>query len=80
MPQLVKKIEGEIIDNIIGDVNFIGSVYGEIQQEDYINLNNFVAYLQNFSKVTEVKELTKPINFGLENRYNLQTNTIEISY
>ena len=80
MPQLVKKIQGEVINNIIGDVTFISSVYGEIQQEDFIKLGGFVAFLQNYSKVKEVTELTTPTQFGLDNRLNLPTNILEISY
>lgn len=80
MPKLVKKIEGEVIENIIGDVNYILGVYGEIQQEDFINLNGFVAYLQNYSKVTDLTKLNTPLEFGLKNTYNIEINTLEINY
>ena len=80
MPQLLKKVQGEILTNIIGDVNLITSVSGEIQQEDYINLNGFVAYLQNFYRVELAVELVTPMEFGLPNIYNIETKTLEISY
>lgn len=80
MPQLLKKVQGEILTNTIGDVNLITSVSGEIQQEDYINLNGFVAYLQNFSRVELATELITPMEFGLPNTYNIETKTLEISY
>ena len=47
MPQLLKSIQGNIVENIMGDINYVIGVSGEIQREDYINLNGFVAYLQN---------------------------------
>lgn len=80
MPQLLKKVQGEILTNTIGDVNLITSVSGEIQQEDYINLNGFVAYLQNFYRVELAFELVTPMEFGLPNTYNIETKTLEISY
>lgn len=80
MPQLIKKIEGSVVENIMGDVNYIIGVSGQMQQEDYINLNNFVAYLQTFSKVKTLTELVTPLEFGLKNTYNIETSTIEISY
>ena len=48
MPQLLKKVEGEILTHVIGDARFVTSVSGQIQQEDFINLNGFVAYLTKF--------------------------------
>ncbi len=80
MPQLLKKVQGEILTNTIGDVMLITSVTGEIQQEDYINLNGFVAYLQNFSRIELATELIPPMEFGLPNTYNIETQTLEISY
>jgi hypothetical protein len=80
MPQLLKKVQGEILTNTIGNVSLISSVSGEIQQEDYINLNGFVAYLQNFSRVELLTELIPPMEFGLPNTYNIETKTLEISY
>jgi hypothetical protein len=80
MPQLLKKVQGEILTNVIGDVRFVSNVYGQIQQEDYINLNGFVAYLQNFSRIEKTTELIKPMEFGLVNTNNIEIKTLEISY
>ncbi len=80
MPQLVKNIQGNLIENIVGDVNYVNRVSGEIQQEDYINLNGFVAYLQNFSKVKDLTKLQTPSEFGLTNTYNIEMKTLEINY
>lgn len=80
MPQLIKNIQGSVVENIIGNVNYVIGVSGEAQREDYINLNGFVAYLQNFSRVMTLTELQVPLEFGLKNKYNVEMNTLEISY
>jgi len=80
MPQLVKSIQGNVIENIMGDVNYIIGVSGEMQQEDYINMNGFVAYLQTFKKVQSLTKLTTPLEFGLKNKYNTEMNKLEINY
>ena len=80
MPQLLKSIQGNVVENIMGDVNYVIGVSGEAQREDYINLNGFVAYLQNFSRVRTLTELQTPLEFGLKNTYNVEINTLEISY
>jgi hypothetical protein len=80
MPQLLKNIQGSIVENIMGDINYVIGVSGEIQREDYINLNGFVAYLQNFTRVMSLTEMQVPSEFGLKNTYNVEINTLEISY
>lgn len=80
MPRLIKSIQGNIVENIMGDVNYIIGVSGEAQLEDYINLNGFVAYLQNFSRVMSLTKLQTPSEFGLKNTYNVEINTLEINY
>lgn len=80
MPQLIKTVEGVFHPTPISEVIYVKSVTGEIQREDYINLNGFVAYLQNLSKTELTQSLTKPITYGLINQYNLDIETIEISY
>jgi hypothetical protein len=80
MLKLLKKIQGEVLPNVIDDIRLITSVSGEIQQEDYINLNGFIAYLQNFSNVDLETKLQTPIEFGLPNTYNIETKTLEINY
>jgi hypothetical protein len=80
MPQLIKKIEGELIDLPIGSVQLITSVTGQVQEEDYINMNGLVAFLQNFSKIEDTEGLLKPINFGLRNTNNITMITLEIDY
>ena len=78
MPKLIQNVQGEILDNFIGSVYTFTPIIGQIGQEDYINLNGFIAYTQNFSRAEASETLQKPVNFGLVN--NKQIVTIEISY
>ena len=78
--QLIKKIEGIVYNNVIGNVTLIKPISGVIQQEDYINLNGFIGYLQNLSKTEKTSALTKPYNYGLPNKYNMTMVTLEIDY
>lgn len=76
----IKDINGEFYPNIIDDVRLINNVSGEIQLEDYINLNKFTAYLQDLKNVEYTSLLTTPLEFGLKNTYNNTMITLEISY
>jgi len=80
MPKLITKIEARILDNFTGSVYIFSNLSGQIQFEDYINLNGFIAYLQNFTKVGFTQTLIKPNFFGLKNQYNLSTISLQISY
>ena len=80
MPRLVTKISAELLSNYTSNVYFFSSISGEIGFEDYIKINGFTAYLQNFKQAYYVENLTKPLSFGLQNQYNLPTITLNISY
>jgi hypothetical protein len=80
MPKLITKIEARVLDNFTGSVYIFNNLSGQVQFEDYVNMNGFVAYLQNFTKVGFVQTLTKPSFFGLKNQYNLPTISLQISY
>jgi hypothetical protein len=80
MPVYLKNIEAKIIEPYNGELTYATSVAASIQFEDYINLNNFIAYLQNFKNVSEVEYLNKPLEFGLKNNFNSQITTLQISY
>jgi len=67
MPKLILKVEGSLINEIVGNITSLRPIFCELGQEDFINFNNFTAYLQNFSKIEEVTEIQKPVNFGLVN-------------
>ena len=80
MPQLVQKIEGEILQYVINDINYIKSVSGIIQDSDYIYLNGYIAYMQNFVNVEYTQLLGNPLTYGLPNVNKLKIATIEIDY
>ena len=80
MPVLLKKIEAFILDTYQTDLDFYTTLSGEIQFEDYIELNGFIAYLQNFTQVQTLIDLQKPLNYGLKNQYNQKRVTLFISY
>jgi len=80
MPRLVTKITAEILPVYNGNITLFQSIVGEIQLEDYINLSGFKGYLQNFTQADSVQTLTKPPLFGLKNQYNLEMDTLNISY
>jgi len=80
MPKLIKSVEGEVYDVINGPVVYVKTITGEFQQEDYINVNGFIAYLQNFTRAEQVSTLVVPLTFGLPNTYNIQQVTLNIDY
>jgi hypothetical protein len=77
---LIQKIQGEILYIAEGSITYLSPISGEIQGEDYINLNGFVAYLQNLSKTEYTEAITLPVYFGLKNQYNKTITTLEINY
>jgi hypothetical protein len=80
MPILIKNIQGEFLVNINTNVQKIIGITGEVQQEDYVNLNGFLGYLQNLKKSEETQSLAIPSQFGLKNVLNQQIINLEISY
>lgn len=80
MGRLIKDIQVEVLTNLETSLVYQKSIIGYVQREDYINLNGFIAYLQNLLNVDETSLLTKPINFGLANKYNKNTITLEVDY
>lgn len=78
--QLIKNIQGEVLTNVVGDVRYISNITGEIQREDYINLNGFIGYLQNLTRAEETAALNIPQSFGLKDSYNKTMVTLEINY
>jgi len=80
MSQLLKNVQGKVYTNTNGEVRLVKSVSSIIQQEDYINIKGFIAFLQNLSKTDVTSSIVKPLNFGLVNKYNIKTITLDISY
>lgn len=80
MPQLLRNIQGELHTTPVGEIVLVKSITGEIQLEDYISMNGFVAFLQNLTRTEYTEVLTIPITFGMKNKYNLPMVTLEINY
>ena len=80
MPILINSINALILDYYTTNNNRVNSLNSSIGIEDYVNLNGFIAYLQNFSKVTTIENVESPMSFGLKNQFNTSTIILEISY
>lgn len=78
MPFLVKKIEGDLLDFFEGKAILFKNITGVLGQEDYVNVNKFIGFTQNFSNVILVENLPLLTNYGL--KHNLTTIELEISY
>lgn len=80
MPQLIKKIQASVKPYLTGNVFYVTSISGVIQQEDYINLHGYTAYLQNLTQTEYTQGLTIPLTFGLKNPHNIAMVTLQIDY
>lgn len=80
MPQLIKNVQGIIHENVNGSLVYNKSIISEIQKQDFIHLNGFIAFLQNFSRIEYSEELIQPLTFGLVNQYNIPMVTLIINY
>lgn len=78
--QLIKNIQGEALINLTDNIRYISNITGEIQREDYINLNGLSGFLQNLTKAEKTSSLVVPLSFGLTNTYNKTSTTLEINY
>ena len=78
MPRLIKNIEGLIFDNFESSTLLLKSVEGFYGEEDYIKMDGFEAFLQDFRQIISVEDFDVPPSFGLKN--NTDFITIEISY
>ncbi len=80
MPKLITKVEGENYDIPNGNISYLTPILGQIQEEDFVGLYGFTAYLQNLTRAEDVSTLRKPVRFGLLNKYNIAITTLEITY
>lgn len=78
MPYLVKKVSGEILESNETSVNLVSILNASIGVEDYINVNTFIGYTQNFSQVVEAISIPKQTSYGLKN--NTSFTLLNISY
>lgn len=78
MPYLVKKIEGNLLNFYETSPLLFKNISGVVGIEDFIKINNFIGFTQNFSQVIKVEEQLSLTNYGL--KHNLTTINLEISY
>lgn len=67
MCELIKKVEGEVLKNIVDECAYFINISGVVQREDYVNLNGFTACLQNFSKIEQTFPLDYHQPLGFKN-------------
>jgi hypothetical protein len=80
MPQLIKNIQSSLKTYFIGNVYCITNIIGQIQQEDYINLRGYTAYLQNLMQTEDTQSIISPLSYGLKNLDNIDMLTLQIDY
>ena len=80
MPRFVTNIQGAVLSNYVGKINYFSSLPAVIGRGDYIHVNNWIAYIQEFSRVYEAYTYTAPSKIGLKNQFNKPMVTVQISY
>ncbi len=80
MPKLLKNITGNVSGTYSTEINYVSVLTGEVQLEDYINLNGIICYLQNLKQTEYTEAMVKPLLYGLSNNHRLTVETLEISY
>jgi hypothetical protein len=80
MPQLIKNIQASVKPYLTGNVYCITNIMGQIQQEDYINLRGYTAYLQNLMQTEDTQSIISPLSYGLKNLDNIDMITLQIDY
>jgi hypothetical protein len=79
MLQILKNIEGKLINNIRAELASSIVIISDIQGEDYINFTSFTGLLQNFTRAESVEYLDASPEMGIKNN-NYKVVSIEISY
>ncbi len=79
MPVLLRKIEANVLDNFVTEVNFL-TASGEIGLGDYIKIGNTEFILQDLSKVNESELFDPTVEFGLKRNKKEEFIELEISY
>lgn len=77
---LIKNVSGGFYENITDNLLYIKSVRGEVQMEDYVNTDSFVAFLQNLSRVETTSKLQNPLIYGLRNNNKIPIVDLKIDF
>ena len=78
--QLIKKTHGIVSEELIGLIDAIKNINGQISQEDYINVWGLKGFIQDLTQSEITERLDKPVQFGLPNTYNIPIIEIKIDY
>lgn len=77
MPLLLKYIKAELENTPEGMVEFDNNIKFIYQIGDYINVNTYVRFTQNYIN-SEIYKNVKPFEYGFKNNQELQS--LEVSY
>ena len=77
---LLKNIQGGVLTNIVGDVNYSSTIQAEIQREDFVKIYGLTAFLQNLSQTPKTFRLQKPLEYGYKPPINIIQKNLEINF
>jgi len=80
MPLIIKQITATFLSNYSSDLTIIGLIKAKINQNDFIKVNGFTGYLQNFTNVDTLTPNSIQLTYGLNNQYKLPVSNIQLSY
>lgn len=78
MAKLIKDINGEIIQTIESSIITLNSINSVVIEDEKFGLGNYIAFIQNYNNVSNIENLTKLSDFGLNN--NKQLVILNTSY
>ena len=80
MPLIIKQITATFLSNYSSDLTIVGLIQTSINQSDYIKVNGFTGYLQNFININSLIQNKIQLTYGLNNQYKLPVSNIQLSY
>tara|TARA_R100000544_G_scaffold35748_1_gene23322 strand:- start:4829 stop:5071 length:243 start_codon:yes stop_codon:yes gene_type:complete len=80
MPVLIKNIVGKVSDNINSNVEAIRFVETSFGYKDWFKIGHLEVFIQNYKKVTEMTDLGKNRDIGLNINNNREFIELQISY
>jgi len=80
MAKLVNRIEGNILNHVVTNTNYLTGITGELQDGILINISGFMGVLQDLRNTEKTSAINTPVIFGLPNEKNLEMIIIEMNY
>lgn len=80
MSILIKKVEGEILDNLEVKINSLKEIDSKFGYSDWFKIGTLEVFLQDYTKVLSIEEVDTTNNKGLSINKNKDFTEIEISY